>query len=48
MPAYAPSRDLLERLERLERHGFDRTRLDPADTRASSGNVTGFPAGDRR
>ncbi|MCG3755826.1 CpaF family protein [Amycolatopsis sp. Poz14] len=42
---YAPSRDLLER---LERHGFDRACLDTADARADTENVTGFPAGGRR
>ncbi|SFO88526.1 CpaF family protein [Amycolatopsis rubida] len=45
VPEYAPSLDLLER---LERHGFDRVRLDAADPQAGTGNVTGFPAGGRR
>ncbi|EHR52367.1 Flp pilus assembly protein, ATPase CpaF [Saccharomonospora marina XMU15] len=45
VPAYAPSRDLLER---LERHGFDRAQLDIAGAGAGAGNITGFPEGGRR
>ncbi|MYW91661.1 CpaF family protein [Amycolatopsis rubida] len=45
VPEYAPSLDLLER---LERHGFDRVHLDAAGAQAGTGNVTGFPAGGRR
>ncbi|WP_020670176.1 CpaF family protein [Amycolatopsis nigrescens] len=43
VPAYAPSRDLLDR---LERNGFDRTQLDTAG--AGTGYVTGFPDGGPR
>lgn len=43
VPAYAPSRDLLER---LERHGFDRARFDTAG--AGTWNSTGVPGGGRR
>ncbi|MFD9963999.1 CpaF family protein [Amycolatopsis sp. NPDC058986] len=43
VPAYAPSRDLLDR---VERHGFDRSQLDTAE--ASSWLSTGFPEGGAR
>ncbi len=43
VPAYAPSRDLLER---LERHGFDRTGLDT--TGSGTWHTAGFPDGGMR